>query len=92
MPLRSADVDRMLRTKLAAAVTQGDHQNYILEVDGKKVGKTFMSHGQRGAVGDDLVRMMSRQCHVTMQESRNLVACPMSGDDWRELIRAKELD
>lgn len=68
---------------------QNDHTFYHLIVDGKDAGIfTKISHGER-EIGTALAKRMQLQMKLqTTSQFRDFVDCPMSHEDYLELLRA----
>jgi len=59
---------------------EGDHSWFVYcTSDGKKTRvKTKTSHGSGGkAIGDPLLAVMAKQCHLTKSDFIDLVDCPL---------------
>ena len=67
------------------------HLYYIYEtIDGKKSTiKTKMSHNMRGSsdIDDNLVSAMARQCRLKISDFKKLIECPLSRDEYEEILR-----
>jgi hypothetical protein len=52
------------------------------------VAKTKTSHGSGGDISDDLLARMAKQCGVTKGQFLKLVDCPLTRQEYEELLRA----
>ena len=66
-----------------------DHITMLLMVNGvlTKVG-TCISHGADDC-GARLLAVMSRQLHLSKNEIKDLIDCPLSGEEYLDIIRKK---
>lgn len=65
-----------------------DHKYLDLFFEGKYIGYTKLSHGS-GDLTDYLIKQMSDQCKLSKQQFADLVNCPLSKDDYIEILRGK---
>lgn len=70
-----------------------EHRHHIYlhhKVDGRLTGLyTYVSHGANEDLGDDILRSMRRQLGLaTLQQVRDLVRCPMSGQEYTNILRS----
>jgi len=62
------------------------HKLFYLTKNGKITGvHTFMSHGLREYPADLLAKMRT-QLHLSGKEFENLIACPLSGEEYLALL------
>lgn len=81
MPYSHGAVRMALTSKLGFTSDHSDHEVFELVVDGLVVAKTKISHQARGRdIGDRLLAMMARQCHVSGPVFRGAVDCRVSRD------------
>jgi hypothetical protein len=88
MPLTSKEFDRVIG-KLQMEGRSNDHKFVYFEHDGKKVVFTLRSHG-RGDLGNAEFAIR-RQLHVSSEQLRSLVTCPMSRADYVEHLKKKRV-
>ncbi len=72
-----------------------DHHYFIyFAADGRKTAvKTKTSHSPKAKeIGDDLLSMMARQCHLTRPRFLDLVDCPLSREEYEKLDQASGCD
>jgi hypothetical protein len=71
---------------------EGDHHHYVYwGLDHKKsMAKTKTSHGGRGAtISANLFSQMAKQVHLSTQEFADLVDCPLSRQQYDQLLRKR---
>ena len=62
------------------------HKLFYLTKDGKITGvHTFLSHGLREYPAELLAKMQA-QLHLSGKEFEDLIACPLSGDEYLALL------
>lgn len=67
------------------------HVYYYFSVDGKITSvKTYISHGAK-EIDKYLVSRMSQQLHLPRNRFLDLIECPMSRDDFRQHLVARNL-
>lgn len=83
----------MLTNKLEMTLDDRDHQVFLLMVDGRVVARTKLSRGSEKdkTLGDDLVRKMAQQLHVSMAVFRELESCTKSRDEYFQILRENGL-
>ena len=70
------------------------HRYFYHEVKGKRTGlHTYTSHGSDyKTYGDNLLKLMKKQLRLdTLSQVADLFKCPMTGDDYNEIIKRKGL-
>lgn len=67
-----------------------DHKYIELFFNGKLVTHTKISHGN-GDLGDYLIKQMSFQCKLDKKEFIDLANCPLSKEDYLEILDKKGL-
>ena len=89
--LRTRNVDRALVGKLGFEKQETHHHVYWLWLDGVLVARTYISHG-----GRELSRyhtsQMAKQMHLHTSEFLDAVNCPLSREDYDQILRARVLD
>jgi len=65
-----------------------DHRTFYLYVNGKKTSIfTYTSHGGR-EIDSSLLNLMKRELRLqTNSQARNLLICPMAGEDYVRWLR-----
>jgi hypothetical protein len=67
-----------------------DHKWLHFFYNDKFILSTKMSHGA-GDIGEQLIRAMSFQCHLTKAEFIDLARCPLSNEAYLEILEKKGL-
>ncbi len=73
---------------------QGDHEYFYHEVNGKRTGPyTYLSHGSKPKTyGDTLLKRMKLQLRLdSMQQVKDLLECPMSVEDYKSILKTKNI-
>jgi hypothetical protein len=86
MPLSARKVDRALVHKAGFIRQDRRHRVYLLEVAGRTVAQTLMSHGAR-EIDDSLIALMARQIGLTSQQFKDLVNCPLTRQAYLHLLQ-----
>lgn len=87
MTLKSGRVRSALRKK-GFAEPSSHHRMLVLVVDGGETRiSTKMSHGGSEDIGPAIMSQMAKQCHLSNEQFRQLVACPLSADGYVALLR-----
>lgn len=73
------------------SVSKSDDHKYLeLFHDGKYVCHTRISHGNKD-IGNYLIKQMSFQCRLDKNEFMDLSNCPLSKEEYFEILEAKGL-
>lgn len=82
------DVEASLKTK-GFRQGEGDHHWFIYWTsDGKKTTiRTKTSHGATKDLGDGLLTQMARQVRTSKGQFLDLIDCPMTRDQYEDLLR-----
>jgi hypothetical protein len=89
--LRTRNVDRALTGKLAFEKQETHHHVYRLWLDGVLVARTYISHGER-ELSRYHVSQMAKQMHLRTAEFLDAVRCPISREEYVQLLRERVLD
>ncbi|MCL2596277.1 MAG: hypothetical protein FWD66_01155 [Paludibacter sp.] len=68
-----------------------DHKYLEYYSEGKLVCYTKVSHGSNKDLDDYLIRQMSQQCKLTKQQFSDLVKCPLSKEQYKEILKEQNL-
>jgi hypothetical protein len=92
VPLKVRAVSQALKSKGFAQDDRRDHVYYFFFHNGKKTQiYTKISHGQ-SEITDPLCSAMARQIKLTSSQFRDFVDCPLSLDNYLEvLVKSKYL-
>ena len=91
MPIDKRQIESSLKKK-GFAVEYSHHRYFYHEINGKRTGiATYTSHGSKPKEYDDnLLRMMKKQMKLdSIGQVRELLLCPMSGDDYNRKLKEK---
>lgn len=85
---RKGRVIRRSLTKKGFAEEMTDHVVFVFSYDGRATSvSTHMSHGADGDdIGASLIGKMARQLFLSKKEFLDLIDCPMSEEDLREML------
>jgi hypothetical protein len=64
-----------------------DHKYMEYYVRGKLVLYTKISHGSDKDLNEHLIKQMSSQCKLTKKQFADLVNCPMSQDEYLDILK-----
>jgi len=91
--MKAKDIQKALKKKGFQKKEGGRHTKYILYVNGKKTRViTVFSRGRnKKELGDDLIKRIMKQLHFNNEEDkfRDFVECPLTYEDYLELLREK---
>jgi predicted RNA binding protein YcfA (HicA-like mRNA interferase family) len=86
--LKSDKIVKSLKSK-GFTKEQGDHVYLEFHLDGKFILHTKVSHGSNHDLGPNLVSLMSKQCQLSKKQFMDLVNCPLSADEYVDVLREK---
>ena len=92
MPIKKRIIEKSLLKKGFSKVEAPHHRYFHHEIDGQITGiSTHTSHGSFNTdIGDNILNMMRRQLRLqSLKQTRDLLECPMSGDDYNNFLRAQ---
>lgn len=87
---RAADVHAALCAK-GMEPHEGHHHMLIKKLDGVATVVTRISHGARD-INTSLASRMAKQCYLQLAEFWDLVDCPLTEDQWNDLIAQRTVD
>lgn len=67
-----------------------DHKYLEYYLRGKLVLYTKVSHSSNKDLDGYLIKQMSKQCKLTKDQFADLVSCPMSKDEYLNILMSKE--
>jgi len=88
MPVSARKLDQILVSVLGFERRMGQHQIYILRVEGKQVARTLISHGVR-EIGDDLMAVIARQMGITVSQFKKVISGEIDRDEYIRLLRER---
>ena len=84
--LSRRDVTAALEKKAKATTDSRHHEYYTVELDGRILARTRVSHGRGGDISSGVVSAMARQLALSTSEFTDLVSCSLSGPDFLALL------
>jgi len=85
---KSATYNNLKKKGFADSTTHSkDHKYLELVVDGKIVLYTKMSHGSGKELDAWHIRKMSEQCKLSKAEFAKLAKCPMSAEQYLQVLK-----
>lgn len=92
MTFKKRDVEQALESK-GFERRENDHSFFIYHTKGgrKTSVRTKTSHGRGGRdIGDPLIKNMAEQCKLNMQKFKDLVECPLSREEYEDMLVNEE--
>ncbi len=88
MPCKTKDIDEAL-VKKGFTKREGDHHFYEFIYKSQKTAlRTKISHSHK-EISDQLIAHMSRQLQLVKKEFLSLIACPLSEEDYVQLMKTR---
>ena len=88
MPTSVRKMDQLLVNVLGFARRTGRHQIYILELDGRQVVRTLISHGAR-EISDDLLSTIAQQMGISAPQLKKLLAGELTRTDYLAILHQR---
>ncbi|MBI5233528.1 MAG: hypothetical protein HY880_04165 [Deltaproteobacteria bacterium] len=91
MPIDRRLIEASLRKK-GFVQEGGDHKYFYHEVNGKRTGPyAYVSRGSGYKTYDDnLLSAIKRELRLdTLRETRDLLECPMNGEEYKSILKRK---
>ncbi|MDZ7696676.1 MAG: hypothetical protein U5R49_07060 [Deltaproteobacteria bacterium] len=88
MPTSVRKMDQLLVNELGFTRRTGRHQIYVLELGGRQVVRTLISHGAR-EISDDLLSTMAQQMGVRTPELKKLLAGELSRAAYLDILHER---
>jgi hypothetical protein len=88
MPTSVRKMDQLLVNELGFTRRTGRHQIYVLELEGRQVVRTLISHGAR-EISDDLLSTMAQQMGIRTPELKRLLAGEMSRAAYLDILHER---
>ena len=87
--MKPRDVEAGLENKgFTRDSSKKKHRCYVLWVDGRKEGSTFLSHNSP-EIDDNLLSWMAEQLGLRKPEFIDLLECPLSTEKYLEIRKAQ---
>lgn len=83
-------MDSTLVNKLGFAKKGRKHRVYCLEIEGKEVVRTLISHGAR-EISDRMMAVMARQMGISRAQLLDIVKCALYREDYCQILEEKGL-
>lgn len=88
MPVSARKMDSILVNKLGFSRGGRKHRIYTLQIEGKEVARTLISHGAK-EISDRMLAIMAKQMGITTSQLKAIVRGELSGEDYYQLLRKK---
>lgn len=90
MPRKARQVESALLTKGFRRADSKHRKFRYHKSNGAETGiRTLLSHGGNREIGDSLLATMARQCRLTRREFERLIDCPLSQEQYEDLLKAR---
>ena len=87
--MKTVDIERIFN-KLSLQVRSTGHTYGWLIVNGKKILRVHYSHG-KGDLSDKIMHKIRGQLKLSEKDFKNLVACPLTYEDYLDILKRKGL-
>ena len=88
MPISARKMDSILVNKLGFSRRGRKHRVYSLQIEGREVARTLISHGAK-EISDRMLATMARQMGITSSQLKAIVRGELSREDYFQLLRKK---
>jgi predicted RNA binding protein YcfA (HicA-like mRNA interferase family) len=88
MPVSARKMDSILVNKLGFSRRGRKHRIYTLQIEGREVARTLISHGAK-EISDRMLATMARQMGITSSQLKAIVRGELSREDYYQLLRQK---
>ena len=88
MPISARKMDSILVNKLGFSRRGRKHRVYTLQIEGREVARTLISHGAK-EISDRMLATMSRQMGITSSQLKAIVRGEINREDYYRLLREK---
>jgi len=88
MPISARKLDGILVNKLGFSRRGRKHRVYTLQIEGREVARTLISHGAK-EISDRMLATMARQMGITSSQLKAIVRGELSREDYYQLLREK---
>jgi hypothetical protein len=79
-------VRSILRKEFVPAEGGRSHRYFEYIVDDVAISRTYVSHGGKKDLDDDLLSKMGEQCHLSGRQFHAFAKCWMSAEDYRRIL------
>lgn len=88
MPISARKMDSTLVNKLGFSRRGRKHRVYTLQIEGREVARTLISHGAK-EISNRMLATMARQMGITSSQLKAIVRGELSREDYYQLLREK---
>ena len=88
MPISARKMDSILVNKLGFSRRGRKHRVYTLQIEGREVARTLISHGAK-EISDRMLATMARQMGITSSQLKAIVRGELSREDYYQLLHEK---
>ncbi len=88
MPISTRKMDSILVNKLGFSRRGRKHRVYTLQIEGREVARTLISHGAK-EISDRMLATMARQMGITSSQLKAIVRGELSREDYYQLLHEK---
>jgi len=88
MPISARKMDSILVNKLGFSRRGRKHRVYTLQIEGREVARTLISHGAK-EISDRMLATMARQMGINSSQLRAIVRGELGREDYYQLLREK---
>jgi hypothetical protein len=88
MPISARKMDSILVNKLGFSRRGRKHRVYTLQIEGREVARTLISHGAK-EISDRMLATMARQMGITSSQLKAIVRGELSREDYYQLLCEK---
>jgi hypothetical protein len=81
-------MDSTLVNKLGFSRRGRKHRVYTLQIEGREVARTLISHGAK-EISDRMLATMARQMGITSSQLKAIVRGELGKEDYYQLLREK---
>ena len=88
MPVSARKMDSILVNRLGFSRRGRKHRVYTLQIEGREVARTLISHGAK-EISNRMLATMARQMGITSSQLKAIVRGELSREDYYQLLREK---
>jgi len=88
MPISAQRMDSILVNKLGFSRRGRKHRIYALQIEGREVARTLISHGAK-EISDRMLATMARQMGITSSQLKDIIKGKLDKEDYYQLLREK---
>lgn len=88
MPVSARKMDSILVNKLGFSQRGRKHRIYTLQIEGREVARTLISHGAK-EISDRMLATMARQMGITSPQLKDIIKGKLDKEPYYQLLREK---